>query len=140
MSDRSAATPLYGLHHVGLTVSDLERSVVFYRDLLGLSLVRRRSADADYLGRQTGYPGVRLEVASFRLAPAGGPTLELVQYVTHAGGATDPATNRAGNSHLCFQVEDIHLAYDALRRRACAFAPLRSPSRPARIREASAFT
>ena len=75
MSDPSATGSLCGLHHVGLTVRDLERSVRFYRDLLGLSLVRRRSADADYLGRQTGYPGVRLEVASFRLAPGGGPTL-----------------------------------------------------------------
>jgi catechol 2,3-dioxygenase-like lactoylglutathione lyase family enzyme len=124
MSDQPAAISLMGLHHVGLTVRDIERSVLFYRDRLGLSLVRRRSADAEYLGRQTGYPGVRLEVASFRLAPAGGPTLELVQYVNHAGEATDPATNRAGNSHLCFPVEDIHAAYDSLRAQGVRF---RSP-------------
>lgn len=54
------------LHHVGITVSDLERSLHFYRDLLGLTLINRRSSDAAYLGEQTGYAGVRLEVASLR--------------------------------------------------------------------------
>jgi catechol 2,3-dioxygenase-like lactoylglutathione lyase family enzyme len=114
---------LGNVHHLGLTVRDIERSVRFYRDVLGLHLLRRRSADADYLGRQTGYHGVRLEVASFQLAP-GGPGLELVQYVTHDGGRADPATNRAGNTHLCFRVDDIQRAYDALRAQAVRF---RSP-------------
>ena len=27
------------IHHIGLTVSDLERSIQFYRDLLGLTLI-----------------------------------------------------------------------------------------------------
>ena len=60
-------------------------------------------------------------MASFRLGPGGGSTLELVQYVTHAGEATDPATNLEGNSHLCFQVEDIHFAYDSLRAQGVRF-------------------
>jgi catechol 2,3-dioxygenase-like lactoylglutathione lyase family enzyme len=118
MSDRfaSAVGLPGGWHHVGLTVRDIERSLHYYRDLLGLSLVRRRDADADYLGRQTGYPGVRLKVASLQLGPgpAAGPTLELAQYMTHPGDAADTATNRPGNSHLCFQVADIHALYDAL--------------------------
>jgi lactoylglutathione lyase len=121
MVEDSAAWQLCGAHHLGLTVSEIERSVHFYRDVLGLSLIRRRSADADYLGKQTGYPGVRLEAASFQLAPEGGLLLELVQYVTHAGAKTDPATNRAGNTHLCFRVDDIQRAYDSLLARGVRF-------------------
>jgi lactoylglutathione lyase len=121
MAEESGTWQPGGVHHLGLTVSDIERSVRFYRDLLGLNLIRRRSAAADYLDRQTGYRGVRLEAASFQLAPAGGPGLELVQYVTHAGEATDPATNRPGNTHLCFRVDDIQRAYDALRAQGVRF-------------------
>jgi catechol 2,3-dioxygenase-like lactoylglutathione lyase family enzyme len=121
MGEDPATWQLCGVHHLGLTVSDIERSVHFYRDVLGLTLLRRRSADADYLARQTGYPGVRLEAASFQLAPAGGLVLELVQYLTHAGAETDPATNRAGNTHLCFRVDDIRRAYDALLARGVRF-------------------
>jgi len=109
------------IHHVGLTVSDIERSVRFYRDVLGLVLIRRRSTDADYIGQQTGYPGVRLEAASFKVAPENRQSLEIVQYVTCAGAASDPATNRAGNAHLCFQVEDLAAAYEALLDRGVRF-------------------
>jgi catechol 2,3-dioxygenase-like lactoylglutathione lyase family enzyme len=50
------------MHHLGLTVADLERSIRFYRDLLGLTLVRRRpGVDADYAGLPTGFPGVVLD-------------------------------------------------------------------------------
>ncbi len=101
------------LHHVGITVSDIERSIRFYRDVLGLVLVRRRSADADYLGQQTGYAGVRLEVASFKVSPESPQSLEIAQYATHAGGSSNAATNLAGNSHLCFRVDDIHALYDS---------------------------
>jgi catechol 2,3-dioxygenase-like lactoylglutathione lyase family enzyme len=121
MGEESAVWQLCGVHHLGLTVGDIERSVRFYRDVLGLSLIRRRSADADYLARQTGYDGVRLEAASFQLAPGGGLVLELVQYLNHAGLETDPATNRAGNTHLCFAVDDIQRAYDSLRARGVRF-------------------
>jgi catechol 2,3-dioxygenase-like lactoylglutathione lyase family enzyme len=121
MSDKYASLPLGAWHHVGLTVSDIERSVRFYCDLLGFILVKRRLADADYLGRQTGYPGVRLEVASLRLGPAMGPTLELARYVTQAGPAADPATNRPGTSHLCFEVDHIQAVYESLRARGVPF-------------------
>jgi catechol 2,3-dioxygenase-like lactoylglutathione lyase family enzyme len=103
-----------GAHHLGLTVSDVERSVRFYRDILGLNLLRRRSSDAPYLGEQTGHPGLRLEMASFQLTSDGGLTLEVVQYMSHAGAPADSATNRAGSTHVCFRVDDIHRAYDSL--------------------------
>jgi glyoxylase I family protein len=36
-----------GLHHVTVIVADLERSAAFYRDVLGLALVREGSNDDD---------------------------------------------------------------------------------------------
>jgi catechol 2,3-dioxygenase-like lactoylglutathione lyase family enzyme len=130
--DDSPAWKLGDVHHVGLTVSDIERSVCFYRDVLGLKLIRRRTTDAAYLGEQTGYRGVRLEAASFELGPAGGPGLELVQYVTHAGARADAATNRAGTSHVCFWVDDIARAHDALLAQGVRFrsAPVAITSGP----------
>ncbi len=112
---------LAGLHHIGLTVSDLEQSVRFYRDLLGLTLVRRRTADADYVGRQTGFPGVRLEVASLRVNAGSPVSLELAQYLTHGRPAGELSTNQPGSSHLCLQVDDMHTAYEDLRRRGVRF-------------------
>jgi lactoylglutathione lyase len=109
------------VHHVGLTVRDIEQSIVFYRDVLGMTLIRRRETDADYIGQQTGHPGVRLAVASFQPTPDSKQSLEVVQYLTHADAASDPATNRPGNSHLCLTVDDIRAAHRALRAQGVRF-------------------
>lgn len=107
-------SPELRIHHVGLTVSDIEQSIRFYTDLLGLELVRRRIADAPYIAEQTGYPGARLAAASLAASGKAGPSLEVVEYLEHAGSPADQATNRPGNSHLCFQVDDIRAMYDRL--------------------------
>jgi catechol 2,3-dioxygenase-like lactoylglutathione lyase family enzyme len=103
------------VYHTGFTVSDLDRSVAFYRDLLGMRLVRRQTGSAPYLATVTGFPGVVLEVALLQSAD-GGSMLELLQYRSHPAPPTDRGTNRPGNGHLCFTVADIHAACAELRR------------------------
>jgi catechol 2,3-dioxygenase-like lactoylglutathione lyase family enzyme len=104
------------VYHTGFTVSDIERSVAFYRDVLGMRLVRRQQGTAAYLAIVTGFPDVRLEVAL--LEPSGGGSLlELLQYVSHPAPPTERETNRPGNAHLCFKVSDIDAACADLRRR-----------------------
>ena len=104
------------VYHTGFTVSDIERSLVFYRDVLGLTLVKRQTGTAPYLATITGFEGVRLETAHLQPA-AGGSMLELLQYVSHPAPPTDRATNRPGNGHLCFKVDDVRAACAELRRR-----------------------
>jgi glyoxylase I family protein len=54
---------LTGLHHVTAICADLERTTAFYRDLLGLTLVREARNDDDpdarhfWFGDQQGTPG-----------------------------------------------------------------------------------
>jgi catechol 2,3-dioxygenase-like lactoylglutathione lyase family enzyme len=123
MSTATAAATwkITSTHHLGLTVADIERSIRFYRDALGMELQARRQADAPYVAQQTGFPGVRLDVASFRLAPDGEVMLQLAQYLNHSGGPSDQASNRSGNSHLCLVVDDIHSAHRDLTAKGVKF-------------------
>ena len=123
---------LLDIHHLGLTVSDIETSVNFYRDALGLTLIRRRETDADYIGEQTGYPGVRLSVASFRAGSDSHQSLEIVQYRNHNGGKAETSTNRSGSSHLCFVVADLPSAHAQLSARGVRFRsdPIKITSGP----------
>jgi catechol 2,3-dioxygenase-like lactoylglutathione lyase family enzyme len=110
------------IHHLGLTVADIERSIHFYRDLLGMTLVRRRpQVDNDYVAEQTGYPGVVLNVASFKVAEDSTQSLEVVQYMNHAGRPAETATNRPGNSHLCITVDDLRACYADLKAKGIVF-------------------
>ncbi len=115
------------LYHVGFTVSDIERSIEFYRDMLGMTLYRRQQGTAEYLATITGFPGVRLEVALLK-TPDGSGMLELLQYASHPAPPTDRDTNRPGNGHLCFKVSNIQEACEELRQRG-----VRLISEPAEI-------
>ncbi len=115
MSKSASNWAFTDMHHLGLTVGDLERSIRFYQDTLGMELERRRpNVDADYVAKQTGYPGVVLDVASFRVSPTCKQTLEIVQYMRHAGTPNEPGTNRAGVSHLCLLVDDLRASHKDL--------------------------
>ena len=105
--------PLLRLTHVGICVSDMERSLRFYRDLLGFrfehdlhvegepsdTLLRLRGVrlDAAYLQRD----GIRIELLRFASPPAPRPRVR--------------AMHEHGLTHLSFRVADIDATLAALR-------------------------
>jgi lactoylglutathione lyase len=102
-----------GVSHFGIQVADLERSVAFYRDLLGLELVARWVRDEPYIQELVGYPGVELNVAVFRL-PASASFLEILEYRNVERRAVDPGTANPGTAHLCVYVDDLEAMYEHL--------------------------
>ena len=68
-----------GLHHVGITVKDLDASICFYHDVLGLQFSNEPSPwfDGEGLGQAVGVPGAALRQVSLLL---GDVTLELLEY------------------------------------------------------------
>jgi catechol 2,3-dioxygenase-like lactoylglutathione lyase family enzyme/uncharacterized protein YciI len=129
--DSTGAAPTIGrtiaFGHAGLQVADLDRSIGYYRDVIGLRLLERLRRDDDYLKVVTGYPEVTLDVAVLQ-EPGSGALLELLQYLGTAGTPVDPATANPGTAHVCFQVDDV----DAIHARAAAagFGAVNPPVTP----------
>jgi catechol 2,3-dioxygenase-like lactoylglutathione lyase family enzyme len=98
-----------GLNHVGLTVSDLERSIAFYRDTVGMKFGMRTQIQGEWFDVLTHNRGAEIDVAYLSL---GDFSLQLVQYLAAGGDALPLAHHRIGNPHLCIEVEDV----DAKRR------------------------
>ncbi len=118
--DLKTTLDISGIHHTGLHVHDIERSIVFYRDLIGLELLARRESRADYVADVVGYPGAALQMAWLR-HPGGGPILELLQYVEPAGTPVDTSTPNPGTAHVCFYVPDIGATYERLKKAGVKF-------------------
>lgn len=119
MVGQEAPLAPYGIWHFSFTVSDLEGSVAFYRDLLGFEVVHRQTQDNDYTRRLVGYPDAVLEVV--QLAAPGEPRglsthdLELVQYLTPHGRRLEREIRDPGQAHLAIAVEDADAMYRRLR-------------------------
>ena len=96
-----------GLHHVGITVKDLDASIRFYHDVLGLEFSNEPSPwfDGEELGRAVGVPGAALRQVSLLL---GDTTLELLEYRSPPSETDGPlGSNSRGASHVAFVVDDI---------------------------------
>lgn len=101
-----------GAWHTGFQVEDLDRSLAFYRDLLGFELVWRRVVTVDYIGELVGYPGLKLHQAMLQI-PGSQHCLELLDYRNVERTTIDTRTANPGTAHICLMVEglaDMHLA------------------------------
>ena len=93
--------------HVGITVRDLDASVYFYHDLLGLEISTEPSPwfDTPELGHGVGVPGAALRQVCLRI---GDTMLELLEYRTPPSDTERPLLSHSvGASHVAFLVEDI---------------------------------
>ncbi len=94
-----------GFFHGGITVNDMERSLVFYQDGLGLDQEFDRILDAPYLKAVLGLEFDHIRAVYLRIP--GGGFVELLEY---AGVERMPAASRPcdyGAGHLCLYVDDV---------------------------------
>ncbi len=110
---------ILSLHHPSFTVDNLERSVAFYRDLLGLKLEGIWERDEEYSQGVTGIEGAHLKVAYFTLPNA---SFELVEYMGGKGVKIDTSTNNTGSAHVCFIARDFDALEERLRAAGTVFA------------------
>jgi catechol 2,3-dioxygenase-like lactoylglutathione lyase family enzyme len=100
-------------HHTGIQVSDLERSVAFYRDILGFEQVFAWNPRAEYIDTITGYSGVDLHSCVLRM-PSSDVFLEILEYRGVDRAPVDTRTANPGTCHLAFFVDDCDALYAEL--------------------------
>ncbi|MFN4261018.1 MAG: VOC family protein [Gemmataceae bacterium] len=104
---------IVGVHHTSFTVGNLNRSLEFFRDLLGFELLATREIHDDYFGQIVGIPGCVAKIALLRM-PATNHVLELLEYVKPRGQAVRPQPNDSGSAHLAFLVDNMMELYEEL--------------------------
>ena len=125
---------LLGVWHTSWTVADLERSIAFYRDLLGFELVETKHRIGSFIDSVVGFSGAELKIATLRIpgtaAPQSGHHLELIEYVAPRGKRLDLRTCNVGAAHLAVGTDSIHDIYQRLSREGVTFVsePVLVPS------------
>ncbi len=100
-------------HHMGIQVADLERSLGFYRDILGFEVVFQWNPQAEYIRTITGSPDADIHAAILRL-PKSDVFLEILEYRNVDKAPVDTRTANPGTAHLAFFVADCVALYEEL--------------------------
>lgn len=132
-----------GIHHTSFTVTDLERTIAFYEDLVGMRLLgrkHRRGADLGtaLLGRgspefgslEPGSDSASAEILIADMA-LGNARVEFIQYVTPPGGPYQGDPSVAGSAHIALLTDDIEGEYRRLEKAGVKFhTPVRTVHDP----------
>jgi len=122
------------IRHTGIAVSDLEKALHFYQDLLGLKVVKGMEESSDYIDKISKLKGVK--VTTVKLAAADGNLIELLYYHSHPRKAvTARDICEIGVSHVAFTVEDLDAEYQRLSEAGVNFnsSPQNSPDGYAKV-------
>lgn len=95
--------------HIGITVSNIEKSKKFYGDLLGLTFRGEMVMEGESTDILFGLDNCVVKVAYFSPAENTSPTplVELLEFTNHTPLANKSQLNRLSISELCFSVENI---------------------------------
>ena len=108
------------LNHVGVSVTSLERSIQFYRDLLGMEVVRERAFSGDQYERILGLQGARGRLA---ILQAGTLRIELFEFTHPSPKSSEPLRPVCdhGITHFCIEVSDLQHEYERLKAAGVSF-------------------
>jgi catechol 2,3-dioxygenase-like lactoylglutathione lyase family enzyme len=93
------------IDHAGVTVSDMDRALGFYRDLLGLRVIADSNVAEPEVAELLGLDSVRLRIVD--LDSGDGRILELIQYVQPEGRSIAYESSDAASMHVAFTVDDL---------------------------------
>jgi catechol 2,3-dioxygenase-like lactoylglutathione lyase family enzyme len=96
---------IFAADHTGITVSDVERSLAFWRDVLGFELSHRAHQTGALAAEITGVPGAEILIAVLK---APGHKIELLEYRAPADRAQfRPRPCDVGSVHVALTVDNL---------------------------------
>lgn len=106
--------------HTGITVSNLDRSIRFYRDLLGCEVSTKVRAEGPFFEAVTGVAGCQIDIAFARVP---GHVIELLCYASPKNQAVSTLkASNPGFMHVCLKVANLEQVVETVR--AAGFEPL----------------
>src|SRR6478752_1099611 len=98
---------MFGIHHAGIVVSDLDRAIDFYTGVLGLTLLSEPTGTTagSHLDRILGLDGARIRGVMLQ---AGAAAIELHEFQAPVWTGERPVPAHAlGAQHVAFWTEDV---------------------------------
>lgn len=122
-----------GIRHTGIVVSNLDKALYFYRDILGLKIKREMLETGEYIDNLSALKGVK--VKTIKMSAKDGSLIELLYYESHHSEIRSRGICDIGYSHIAFTVENLDNEYKRLKEKRIKFncVPQVSPDGKAKV-------
>lgn len=108
--------------HVGLTVKDIDRSIDFYKNILGLSFQGEMLMEGEETDKLFNMKDAKVRVAYLNGSQEiFAPPIELLEFLSDDVESSWPDLNKISISEVCFQVDDIEESYRNLKAKGVEF-------------------
>lgn len=112
--------PVIAVRHTGIVVSDMHRSLHFYRDLLGMEVWADFTDNSAYVQNVTAVAGADIWMIKLKAGDSG--SIELLQYRSHPQSRPTPKRScDVGVNHVALQVDDLDALYEKLQAEGIEF-------------------
>ena len=128
-----------GIRHVGIVVSNLEKALIFWRDVLGFRIIRQMEEAGQNIDAMMGLGGV--QVTTVKLAGEDGSMVELLKFHSHPDKEKWTGTPfSTGITHIALTVSDMDKAVREMKNAGVRFPadPQLSPDGKVKVIYASA--
>jgi catechol 2,3-dioxygenase-like lactoylglutathione lyase family enzyme len=100
--------------HVGISVRDLDKSVQFFRDIMGMEEEYRTINEGDRISRVVGVENAYMNVCVLR---RGAVRIELLEYTNEEAKLNTgyKPQDEPGLVHIAFIVDDVNVEYERLK-------------------------
>ncbi len=106
------------IHHFSLAVSDIDRSLDFYTEILDGQVLSDAVIQESDSHSVTRIPDAKLRIAFLDVH---GTLIELIQYLSPIGKPLRTRTCDTGSAHIAFAVDNLDATYHDLRRKGVRF-------------------
>lgn len=124
------------IRHTGIVVSNLKRSLNFYRTFLDLKVLKKKVESGDFIDTILGLKNVK--VTTIKMSAMDGNLIEILYFHSHQHHIKIQDKRKicqTGISHISFTVEDLDYEYKRLRKAGIKFnsPPQFSPDGHAKV-------
>ena len=100
------------LNHIGLSVLDLEKSVKFYTEVMGMEIDYRAYHEGRRISEVVGVDDAVLNICVVKRGPC---RIELIEYSHRLESGTHKKQNEPGLIHISFAVSDVDAIYERIK-------------------------
>ncbi len=101
-----------GYRHTGIITKDINKSLNFYQNILGLEVIQEFTDTSDYINEITGLKGAKVHF--IKLKAKDETVLELLEYPSHPTEPLESSIINVGICHIALRVRSAENAYDKL--------------------------